>query len=310
MSWTCLRQDKKPARIELSFRPDINPFGCYTQSIRSSSPNRIVERMLMSWAFAGAVVLSLWATTCVAISTVRANRLAVADTFGCSTKLLGKVAVATLNRVPFVTPSANGHSVTLIVDTGAERTVLTPEAAKQAGAHRPSIEFQRGVRGIGGNRASHEVELRSFAAGEVAIPWHRVFVAPVRTAKVFPTPLDGLLGTDVLSDFDVDLELPRHVMGFHQKQACPTAAPPWAGPYSTLTPGLSPTGRFFFPVQLDGHRLTATIDTGSQLTVVAKTTARALGLTETMLSQDHSMTMQGVAGDPLPSRIHRFAKLE
>jgi len=269
--------------------------------------------MLMSRAFAGAILFSLWAMTCygdVARSTPRANLLAAADTFGCSTKLLGNVGVATLNRVPFVTLSANGHSVTLIVDTGAERTVMTPEAAKQIGAQRPSIEFQRGIHGIGGNLASHEVELRSFAAGEVAIPWRRVFVAPVRTAKVFPTPLDGLLGTDVLSDFDVDLDLPRHVMGFYQKQTCPTAAPNWAGPYNTLGSGLSPAGRFFFPVHLDGHQLTATIDTGSQLTVLATASARALGVTEAMLSRDHSTTMQGVAGDPLPSRIHRFAKLE
>src|SRR5204862_699662 len=97
----------------------------------------------------------------------------------------------------------------------------------------------------------------SFAAGEVAIPWRRVFVAPVRTAKVFPTPLDGLLGTDVLSDFDVDLDLPRHVMGFYQKQTCPTAAPNWAGPYYTLSSGLSSAGRLFFTVNLYVNQVTA-----------------------------------------------------
>lgn len=267
----------------------------------------------MCWAFGRAIFLSLWVTTCyadVARSAVRADLLAVADTFSCSTKLLGKVVVATLNRVPFVTLSANGHSVTLMVDTGAEKTVLTPEAAKQIGAQRPSIEFQRGVHGIGGNLASHEVELRSFAAGEAAIPWRRVSVAAVRMAKVFPIPLDGLLGADVLGDFDVDLDLPRHLIGLYQKQTCPAAAPNWAGRYNTIGTGLSPAGRFFFPVQVDGHQLTATIDTGSQLTVLATAAARALGVTETMLSQDHSMTMQGVAGDPLPARIHRFAKLE
>jgi hypothetical protein len=73
--------------------------------------------MLMSRAFAGAILFSLSAISCyadIARSTVGANLLAVADTFGCSTKLLGKVVVATLNRVPFVTLSANGHSVTLI----------------------------------------------------------------------------------------------------------------------------------------------------------------------------------------------------
>ena len=245
----------------------------------------------------------------VASPTAIANERPAADTLGCSTKLLGKTVVATLNRVPFLTLSANGHSVTLILDTGAERTVLTPEAAQNINAQRPTIELQRRLHGIGGDLGTHEVELRSFTAGEVAIPWRRVLVAPVKTAKVFPTPLDGLLGSDVLSDFDVDLDLRQHLIGFYQKQSCPTAAPNWTGPYSTLGTGLSPGGRFFFPVQLDGHRLTATIDTGSQLTVLTTTAARSLGVTESALSRDRSMTMQGVAGDPLSSRLHRFAAL-
>ena len=38
---------------------------------------------------------------------------------GCGTKTLGKIAVATLNSAPFVTLSATGHAVTLILDTGA-----------------------------------------------------------------------------------------------------------------------------------------------------------------------------------------------
>jgi predicted aspartyl protease len=269
--------------------------------------------MLMSRPLLAAILISLPPITCyadVARSTVRADVLAVGDGFSCNITLLGKIAAATLNRVPFVTLSANGHSITLIVDTGAERTVLTPETAKQIGAQRPAVEFQRRVRGIAGDLATQEVELRSFAAGEVSIPWRRVLVAPVKTGKVFPTPLDGLLGSDVLSDFDVELDLSGHLIAFYQKQTCQTAAPNWAGPYSSVSTGLSPVGRFFFPVQLDGHQLTGTIDTGSQRTVLATSAARALGVTEAALSQDRSMTMQGVAGDPLPSRIHQFDRLE
>jgi predicted aspartyl protease len=237
---------------------------------------------LVRRAWIGAVLLAVTCCDTAVRSAEILDALPVAGTFGCSTRLFGKVVVATLNRAPFVTLAANGHSVTLIVDTGAERTVLTPEAAKALDAPRPKIEFQRQVRGVGGDLASHEVELHSFAAGEVPIPWRRLVVAPVKTAKVFPTPLDGLLGADVLSDFDVDVELdlPRQSLGLYQKQACPAAAPNWAGRYSSISTGLSPGGRFFSPVQLDGHRLTATIDTGSQLTVLATAAARAIGLTK------------------------------
>ena len=68
--------------------------------------------------------------------------------------------------------------------------------------------------------------------------------------------------------------------------------------------------RLFFPVQLDGHRLTAVIDTGSQVTVLATASARALGVTEEQLSRGRSVTTQGVAGEPLSARVHRFARLD
>ena len=264
----------------------------------------------MRGAWIGAVLLAATCCSAAARSAEALDELPVAETSGCSTRLLGKIVIATLNRAPFVTLAANGHSVTLIVDTGAERTVLTPEAAKTIDAQHPKIEFRRQVRGVGGDLASREVELRSFAAGEVPIPWRRLVVASVKTAKVFPTPLDGLLGADVLSDFDVELDLRRQSLGLYQKQACPTAKPNWAGPYSSISTGLSPGGRFFFPVQLDGHQLTATIDTGSQLTVLATAAASAMGVAQAALSRDRSLAMQGVAGDPLSSRIHHFNKLQ
>ena len=209
-----------------------------------------------------------------------------------------------------VTLTANGHAVTLILDTGAERTVLTPDVAERIGAQRPRIEFQRRLHGIAGDLPSREVELRSFAAGAVAIPWRRVLVAPVKMAKIFPTPLDGLLGADSLSDFDIDLDLPRHQMTFYQRQSCETAAPNWTGPYISVSTGRSRGEHLFFPAQLDGHRLTAVIDTGSQVTVLATASARALGVTNEQLSKDRSVTTQGVAGEPRSARVHRFARLE
>lgn len=229
---------------------------------------------------------------------------------GCGTKPLGKIIVATLNRAPIVTVSANGHAVTLILDTGAERTILTPEVAERIGAQRPSIEFQRQVRGITGNLPSHEIELRSFAAGPVAIPWRRLLVASVNMANVFPTPLDGLLGADVLSDFDVDLDLPHHELTLYEKQTCPTAAPDWRAPYVSLDTGLSRGERLFFPVRLDGRPLTGFIDTGSQITAISITAARTLGLSETLLAGDRPVVTQGVAAARLQSRVHRFEKLE
>jgi hypothetical protein len=74
-----------------------------------------------------------------------------ADDASCGATPIGKLTVATINDVPFVTLMANGHPVVLVLDTGAERTVLLPSAAERIGAHAPQVEFQQRLRGISGS---------------------------------------------------------------------------------------------------------------------------------------------------------------
>src|ERR1700761_8432662 len=136
---------------------------------------------------------------------------AAADTraAGCGTSRVGEVTVATLRNAPIVTLAANGAPLLLLLDTGAEWTILTPAAAKRVGAQTPRIEFDRQIRGLAGSLATNEVEFRSFTVGGVAIPWRRVRVASLNMPSVFSGPLDGVLGADTLSSFDIDLDLPH-----------------------------------------------------------------------------------------------------
>jgi predicted aspartyl protease len=229
---------------------------------------------------------------------------------GCGTSRVGEITVATLRNAPLVTVTANGHPVTLLLDTGAEWTILTPAVAERIGAEAPRIAFDRQVRGIGATLGTREVELRSFSVGGVPMPWRRVRVAGVNIPSVFSGPLDGVLGADTLSNFDVELDVPRHRMVLYTKQSCPTAAPAWAEPYIKIATGRSFGSHLFFPVQLDGHRFDAFIDTGAQLSVISTRAARSLGVTDTALARDRTTVAVGAAGEQLASRVHRFTRLE
>jgi len=234
----------------------------------------------------------------------------VAAAGGCGTIRLGETTVATLRNAPIVTLSANGVPVTLVIDTGAQGTILTPAVARRIGAQRPRIEFQRQLRGIAGTLPTDEMELHSFTVGGVAIPWRRVRVAPVNVASVFSGPLDGVLGADSLSSFDVDLDLPGHHMVLYERQSCPGAMPAWAEPYATISAGRSLVDHLFFPVQLDGHRIDAFVDTGSQFTVLSTRIALAIGVTAGTLERDREATVLGAAAERLAARVHRFSRLE
>jgi predicted aspartyl protease len=226
----------------------------------------------------------------------------------CVTRPLAEITVATLRNAPIVTLFANGSPVVLLLDTGANSTVLAPTVAERIGAKAPRIEFQRQIHGISGTMPTREVELRSFRLGSLALPWLRVDVAPINTPKIFAMPIDGILGADVLSTFDVDLDLPRHRIALYAKGSCPDG-PPWTGRYTAIDTGRSSGEHLFFPVYLEGRRITAIIDTGAQLSFLSETEARALGVTEASLAHDRSITTHGATAEQLSSHIHRFSNL-
>ena len=228
----------------------------------------------------------------------------------CGTIRLGETTVATLRNAPIVTLSANGSPVTLLLDSGAETTILTPAVAGRIGAQPPRVEFQRQLHGLGASLQTSEVELRSFVVGGVEIPWRRVRVAPVNVATVFLGPLDGVLGADTLSSFDIDLDLSGHRMVLYRKQTCPGAAPDWTGPYARIAAGRSRGDHLFFPVQLDGRKIGAFVDTGSQWTMLSTWAALELGVTAAVLGHDRAAMVRGAAAEQLSARVHRFSRLE
>jgi predicted aspartyl protease len=229
---------------------------------------------------------------------------------GCGAKRIGEITVATLNNMPIVTLLANKVPVVLLLDTGAQRTILTPAAAQRTGAQASRVEFDRRMRGVAGTMPTREVELQSFTIGGVAIPWRRITVSPATLPSVFFGPLDGVLGADVLSAFDVDIDLAQDRMILHEPQSCPGVAPDWVAPYVGIGTGLSAGEHLFFPVQLDGRRMFAIVDTGAQMTTLSTKTARALGVSEATLAQDKPVTIRGAAGERLSGRVHRFSQLD
>jgi clan AA aspartic protease (TIGR02281 family) len=204
----------------------------------------------------------------------------------------------------------NGRPVTLLLDTGAETTVLTPAAARRIGAQRLLVEFQRQLHSLAGSLETSEVELNSFTVGGVAIPWRRVPVAPVNVPAIFAGPLDGVVGADTLGSFDVDLDLSHYRMILYQKQTCPDAKPAWTEPYVRIATGRSKGDHLFFPVQFDGRRIDAFVDTGAQWTVLSTRVAQALGVSEAALAHDQPLTTRGAAAEKLSAHLHRFSQLE
>ncbi|MBV9685639.1 MAG: retroviral-like aspartic protease family protein [Alphaproteobacteria bacterium] len=229
---------------------------------------------------------------------------------GCGAMRLGETAVAMLRNEPIVKVSADGAPVVLLLDTGAEATVLTPAAAQRVGTERSGVTLGREVHGITGDLPTAELDLRSFRIGGVEAPRRRVRIAPIEIVNDFTGPLDGVLGADTLSSFDIDLDLPGRRMILYREQSCAAAAPAWAPPYARIAAGRSPSNRLYFPVQLDGRTINALFDTGAQFSVLSMRAAQALGVTEAVLARDPPVIVRGAVGEELGAHAHRFSRLE
>src|SRR5580704_13495907 len=154
----------------------------------------------------GRLPIKAWASVAILTTALASTPAYAADGVGvCGTIRLAETAVAMLDNQPIVKVFANSATVLLLLDTGAEATVLTPAAAQRIGAQ--ARVMGRQMHGITRDIPAGELELRSFTIGGVEVPRKRVRVAPIEIVNALSGPLDGVLGTDTLSSFDIDLDL-------------------------------------------------------------------------------------------------------
>jgi predicted aspartyl protease len=227
----------------------------------------------------------------------------------CRPARLAQFAVSLMGNVPVVSVRVNGSPAALLFDTGAERTVFTAAAGKRLGIE-PHYEYARRMRSLGGAVASGDATLRSLDFGSTAFRDVRILVGSVSLPNVAGKPLDGLLGADFFTSFEVDLDLEHRRVTLFEPAPCATEAPVWSTPFATIKANLSLHERLFFPVVLDGHKIDALIDTGAQLTALDAEAAAAVGVTGAELARDPVADLRGAAAEMVKARAHRFARLE
>lgn len=110
------------------------------------------------------------------------------------------VPVQVLNNAILVPATLNDtQGVTLLLDTGAQRTILTPESARRAGLPVPAEASRRTVVVAGGGRLDVPfLRLRRLQVGDYVVDNVEVGVYPVAPGARL---VDGVLGMDVLGRF-------------------------------------------------------------------------------------------------------------
>ena len=214
-----------------------------------------------------------------------------------------------------VTVAVDGDPARLILDTGAERTLLTPQAVR-----RLALPLDRWVGttmvGIGGEERHQNAQVASLSLGGLRLRQNTllqglsVSVGAIPSAQLGPgrRPLDGILGRDVLAAFDLAIDVPRLRLTLYRVRGCTGRFVPWPGAAALAAlPGYR--RMLGIPVRADGRPLRAMIDTGSSATLLAAPGLARLGLTPAQLARGAAGSATGIGPRTVPVHIVQLASL-
>jgi len=237
----------------------------------------------------------------------------------CALREQGRVPVEIVGGSLCVEVKINGHPARMILDTGAQRTLIQTAALQRLELEQDS-SAAASVRGIGGIER-HLIALPcSLSLGGVALARRTLardmsltvgtLARPgIGTATGSAQPVDGLLGRDLLSAFDLDLDLRARSLGLFAVTDCRSVVPPWGGGFITVPTQAPMDTAIQLAIDIDGTGLRALLDTGAAATVIAAPGMARLGVSPALLEQDRKITLSGVGPRITEARLHRFRTL-
>jgi hypothetical protein len=224
----------------------------------------------------------------------------------CGLVVVAKMPLEVRNRLLVVPAGIGGKWVTLLVDTGAERTVLSADTVARLGLARDEKIFTRST-GMGGTYTANDAIVPGLVLGGVRFPLQRVSVGQFRLGPDLAA--DGLLGSDVLLAFDLDIDVPDRTLTLYRPQLCPDVRPPWTEPFAEVSGVRALRDRLLIPLELDGVSGMGILDTGAQATTIGVSMATRLGLTPLAMAGDPIVQHHGAGPGSQEARLHRFSLL-
>ena len=234
---------------------------------------------------------------------------AAAEPQGCRVETVADLPLLPHTGITAVAATLQGQKVALLVDTGAFFSTVSRNGAQRFDL-RPGADARfTNLGGIGGVTFAPIVTVRDLGLGHGLA--HSLDL-PV--AGEFPRPVDGLpvfalFGADFLSNYDVDVDLPRQHFGLYKASNCDAAMRPFDPPYLEV-PFRLEDDHIALDIKVNDRPMTAILDTGASMTTIDRQDALAAGVALDGLDADPARNAVGLDGRPIVVHRHRFGSLE
>lgn len=256
-------------------------------------PSSAALRARLSW-LAGLAALVLLSACAATENTPQA----------CRFRQLAALPLDVIGTFPLLDLTIDGKPARFLLDTGASNSAVSQESAERLGLRRDAKRVVR-MTTFSARTTNWGTEPVTLSFGTLTLePGSLLLVVPL--ASMLPFHIDGLLGADLLSRFDVDIDMPRRRLVLYEPRRCPGGPPPFA-PSATFHVQPNPARHVAIPVLLDRSLLQGLIDTGASRTAVD---AQRAGLTPEALSGDREVRATTVDPFGASMRMHRFQRLQ
>ena len=243
-----------------------------------------------------ALIVLLLPSACVAVDTPEA----------CRITRVTELPIRMVGNFPLVEVMINDRPVRLLLDTGADGTVVSEDAFARLGLER-DYTLTASTAGLGAGSVNWPSKAVTTALGTLTLKPAPVFVAHIKWPLRDQDEVDGLLGGQVLSAYDADIDMPQGRLTLYQPRHCPNGPAPFGGPSMTLHAAGNLAYRLAVPIRVDEISMVAVVDTGASATLLDSTRVK---LTAEDLAKDRSR--RATTADPvgLDVHVHRFDQLQ
>jgi len=236
----------------------------------------------------------------------------------CSMEAKAHVPLTVAGSVITLPVEVNGIQATFILDTGAQRSLVSTEAVQRLGLARdPWVgTTMSGIGGFAHYERRPNADPRSFSLGGVKLVRRTLnhdtslTVGTLSHPRIGDQVIDGLLGRDFLSVFDLDLDLPNARLTLFQVHDCAGRFLPWTSDYTSVPVTMPTEQALVLPVTLDGTPLRALLDSGASASLLAAPGISRLGLQLSSLAGDPTSEISGVGPRTVVMHRHRFRSLQ
>ena len=239
------------------------------------------------------------------------------DSLPCKLDVVADLPLQEANHHLLVDVLINEKPARMILDTGAETTILSPDAAKRLSLDREG-PFGT-VLGIGGERKALRFQADSIRLGTLHGSTWNFVVADVVSGYSDPKP-DGLLGADIFRTYDIDLNLPAgRLRAFYPEHDCSRPSVYLTGPthsvdleattFPNYPTSFATLSMLRLHVKVGGQPLVAEIDTGAPHNIVFLTGLAKLKYTASDVKSDKRVYTIGIGPDAVRSLRHVLPEL-